>query len=199
MSNNTLNILSELLETYANLCDVYIDNSQLRYLTYDTIIDKAGELWFEEKKSILYSSLEKIANDAITDKNYPFEKSELLLRLYFEGCCNLYMIENNSTLLDNFCIEHKKYLSKWYKDVHDDFIEDQGIKQNLENIFGYNLYNINSDSLNEHKQRNYKIAEEFFEYIETKDFRLKDNYHRAVIKLSNSNDKILRNWYNINF
>ena len=54
MSNNTLNILNELLETYANLCDVYIDNSQLRYLTYDTIIDKAGELWFEEKKSILY-------------------------------------------------------------------------------------------------------------------------------------------------
>ena len=199
MSNSTLINLSKLVETYANLNDAYIENSQLRYLTYDTILDKSGELWFEEKKTIFYSSLEKIANDAIKDKNYPFEKSELLLRLYFNGCCYLHIIENKSTHLDNFCVEHRKYLSKCYNNVHSDIIEDQKIKQNLENIFGYNLYNINSDSFNERQQRNYKNAEEFFEYIETKDFTLKDNYHRAIIKLSNSNDKILRNWYKINF
>ena len=165
------------------------------YITYDTILDSSRELWFEEKKSIFYCSLKKIANDAITDINYPDEKSELLLRLYFEGCCILYTKESNSIHLETFCIKHKKILLKWYENVYNDLIEDTRIRQNLDNLFGRN---INFDSLNERQQRNYIISKDFFEYVETNNFTFKDNYHRGVIKLSNSNNKILRNYFNIN-
>lgn len=197
--DNSINSIRNLITNYNNLPEITLEDpsiKSLRFITFDTILEESRNLMYNEDRAPVFCSMGKMANDAINDYSYPTEKSRILLRLHFDGCCKAYENDSNSSYLDELFTNQISFINEIYEDVLSNLYEDAKQREELVSMFGDHFA---GPPLTERIQNLEDLFKDFFEYIETKNIGIKVRFKRALDRLGIRNISILRKHYGIDF
>ncbi|GAB2613371.1 hypothetical protein [Belliella aquatica] len=194
MKIGTLEDLKGFVRAYIVLNINDSETEFLRHSTYDAFYEKSGEVFYSDMGRLVFSTLKKISADAINDTKYPFEKAELLLRLYYLGCTNLHDRGYDSHPLNEFCDEHTAYLKKWQSATLDNIYKEE---ETIKLLHPFIRDKIERPQLSERLKYNQEIFFGFYEFIQTKNPIYSEQYRSGNVKLSMSNSQFLIDHYNI--